>query len=104
MRKLLALALMVPTFAFAEFFSGADLLARMKGEPADRLLATGYVMGVFDSHQNATNCAPNGVVSGELTSVMQRYLETLPAPVMRSSADMILSAAFEKAWPCGTRL
>jgi hypothetical protein len=104
MKTTIALALMIPTFACAEFFSGADLLARMKGDQADRLLATGYVMGVFDSHQNATNCAPNGMISGELAATVQKYLETLPAPVMRSSADMILSAAFEKAWPCGTRL
>ena len=104
MKPVLALALMAPVFAYAEFFSGADLLARMKGDQADRLLATGYVMGVFDSHQNATNCAPNGMASGDLASTVQKYLEGLPPPVMRASADMILSSAFEQAWPCGTRL
>jgi hypothetical protein len=100
MKKVIAVLLMVPSVAMAEFFTGNDLYARMiSNEPMDRVLALGYVMGVSDTHQDTAHCAPDSVTNGQTRDVVKLYLQKNPA-VRDFTADILVMVALVEAFPC----
>lgn len=101
--KIAAVTLFFPVSVMAEFLDGNQLLARMNGTALDQAVATGYVMGVFDAHQNVSHCAPDRITNIDLTKAMKIYLEHSSTRNMLASADMLLSAAFEAMWPCNSK-
>ena len=102
MRKLLATVLFVPCIAHAEFFSGNLLLSRMNStETVDRVIALGYVMGVFDALAGAIHCAPAGpeITSGQIRDMVKAWIEQNPGQRHRM-ADRIIGDVLKQAWPC----
>lgn len=100
MKKLIAVILMVPSMAMAEYMSGNMLLQRIRSDDAfERLVALGYVMGVSDVGQGKIHCAGSQVTSGQARDVVRQYLERNPS-VRDFSADTLVMAALQDAWPC----
>lgn len=100
-KRAAALALLVPALAHAEFFTGNQLYQRLNGDSSDRLLATGYVMGVFDTSSGVEHCGnqlPN-VTAGQARDVVKQYLDQNPS-TRDVSADLLARIALNKAWPC----
>lgn len=107
MKKLLAVALLIPTMANAEFLSGNKLLEHMTDKDVHwRMFALGYVAGVSDAHQGIISCPPPTATNGQVSDVIKSYLESNPAQRHRT-ADVLISEALKRVWPCapkGTRL
>jgi hypothetical protein len=85
--------------AKAEFFTGNDLLARMKGTTMEQVQALGYVQGVVDAYSSVVICPPDNVTAGQVRDMIKNYLENLPAK-RHFSADSLIGEALEKVWPC----
>ena len=49
MKKLIAIAFMVPALARAEFINGNELLSRINGDGGAPMYALGYIAGVSDA-------------------------------------------------------
>lgn len=100
MKKLLVLMLW-PVIAQAEFMTGNDLLDKLKSESVtNKAISLGYVMGVFDSHQGISHCAPgNQVTAGQVQDLVRMHLENSPA-IRHQTADVIISNLLGKVWPC----
>jgi hypothetical protein len=100
MRKLLAVLLLTPTLAMAEFYTGNTLLSKMRSTSlVDNSLALGYVLGVFDSNHSITHCPPANVTAGQVQDMIKQFLEQAPS-VRNSTADVIIQAVLMEAWPC----
>jgi hypothetical protein len=105
MKKLIAVVMLVPTLAYAEFFSGNQLLAKMNStEFGEKMQAIGYVQGVFDAHQHVKHCAPDGagITAGQVQDIVKDYLNRNPA-TRNFSADLLITDALRKIWPCATQ-
>ena len=101
-KQVVAVTLLVPAIASAEFWSGNDLLAKIKSvEAGDRIQAVGYVMGVFDATNGVAHCGANfpNITSGQTRDVARQYLEMNPG-TRDVIADVLLRAAFAANWPC----
>ena len=105
MRKLLAAVLMVPAMSNAEFVSGNDLLSKMNSSDyMDKTYALGYVLGAADAAQSIKVCIPNnaGVNAGQVHDIVKQYLNANPS-VRNYSADLIVTDALKRIWPCATK-
>jgi hypothetical protein len=83
--------------AHAEFFSGNDLLERLSD--GRRLMAMGYVAGVFDSSWQRVHCAPPTTSLAQATSAVEYMLHNLPAERWRP-AELLVLASLQATWPC----
>jgi hypothetical protein len=92
---LLTLLLSAP--AQAGFFSGADLLERLGDER--RLMAMGYVAGVFDTGYLRLHCPPPTTSLTQATYLVEFALANGPADRARP-AELLVLAALQAAWPC----
>ena len=104
-RKVMAIGLFIPTIASAEFFSGNDLLNRLKGNNLDQMQALGFIQGVFDVYVDITICPPNNgrqVTAGQVNDMVKNYLENSPA-IRHKTAQSIINEALKGAWPCPQR-
>ena len=100
MKKLLAILLLAPTLAYAEYWSGNNLHQRLQSsEATDRLLALGYIMGVSDAFQDTAHCSGQSVTSGQTRDVIKLYLEQNPA-IRDLNANLIIMVALGQAFPC----
>jgi hypothetical protein len=105
MKNLVAVVMLVPTLAYAEFFTGNQLLAKMNStEVSERIQAIGYIQGVFDTGQYLKHCAPDnaGITAGQIQDITRSYLEKNPA-VRNLSADLLITEALRKIWPCANQ-
>jgi hypothetical protein len=105
MRKLLVAVLMVPSMAHAEFVSGNDLFSKLNStDYSDKHYALGYILGVFDAGQSVRHCTPNnaGVNAGQVQDIVKQYLNANPA-IRNFSADLIVTDALKRIWPCATK-
>jgi hypothetical protein len=105
MKKFLVTLIMVPAMAHAEFFTGNQLLAKMNStEVSERIQAIGYIQGVFDTGQHLKHCAPDnaGITAGQIQDITRSYLEKNPA-VRNLSADLLITEALRKIWPCANQ-
>jgi hypothetical protein len=101
-KRFVAVALLTPVIAHAEFWTGNDLFAHLKSTNVnERVHAIGYVMGVFDATSTVGHCGNHidTLTSGQARDVATQYLEQNPA-VRDLTADVLLRAAFSRAWPC----
>jgi hypothetical protein len=99
MRKLIAIALFVPSMASAEFFTGNKLLSLLNGTTLDQVQALGYIQGVFDAHSSVIICPPGNITAGQVNDMVKNYLSNTPA-LRHYSADTIIGEALSKVWPC----
>jgi hypothetical protein len=105
MRKLLVALLMVPSMAWAEFFSGNQLLAKItSSEYMDKAQAIGYIQGVYDAGLHIRHCAPDnaGINAGQVQDIVRNYLERNPA-TRNYAADVLIIDALRKVWPCANK-
>lgn len=100
MKRFIAGLLLVPTMAHAQFWSGNMLLQRLQSTDAsERILATGYIMGVSDTQQQVGHCSGAHVTVGQTRDVVKLYLEQNPS-VRDMSADLLAAIALGLAFPC----
>ena len=106
MRKIIiATMIALSTPVHAEFMTGNLLYNRMtSGKDTDKLMSIGYVMGVFDATNNVAHCGGNlaNIMSGQAHDVAKQFLEANPS-TRDLFADVLLRAAFAKAWPCAEK-
>ena len=96
---ILALALICGN-AQADFFTGNDLLQRIDSEShGEKMLAIGYVMGVFDVGQSVIHCAPPSVTSGQVRDMAAAYLRGFPAK-RNKGAEFLINEVLAATWPC----
>ena len=102
MKRLIILAALCAGAAHAEFKSGNSLLAQIKGDNIDYIHSVGYVLGVYDTLQGVTHCAPAGITAGQVTDMVKNYLEANPE-TRHNSADRLIGIVLRLAWPCAQR-
>ncbi|CAB4134774.1 hypothetical protein UFOVP274_60 [uncultured Caudovirales phage] len=98
--KKLAICLMFPVIAHAEFWTGNQLLAKMQDPSAgERMFALGYVSGVSDALTGVVTCPPLSVTVGQVNDMVRSLLEANPGD-RHKSADIFVRAAMQAQWPC----
>jgi hypothetical protein len=102
MRKLLAGLLFIPCIASAEFMSGNNLHGKMNGDFGDKMLALGFIQGVFDVYVSVTFCSPNSVTVGQVSDMVRSYLDNNPS-IRHKTAESLINQALKQAWPCANR-
>ena len=108
MKKLIASLLFVPCMANAEFMSGNNLYSKMNGDFGDKMLALGFIQGVYDVYVSVTFCSPNNVTVGQVSDMVRSYFDNNPS-IRHKTAESLINQALKQAWPCannrgGTRL
>jgi len=100
MKKLACIAILaMATSAHASFATAGDILEKLNGGDQSRLVAMGYIAGVFDTALGAVQCAPDGVTLKQVTDMARQYL-TLDIDNRDKSADLVLLAMLVRVWPC----
>jgi hypothetical protein len=100
MKNFLAMALLIPSIASAQFLNGNKLLENMRSENvALSGMAVGYVMAISDVYQNQGHCSGPNVTSGQSRDVVKKFLEANPA-IRDMSADLLVLVALAEAFPC----
>ena len=100
MKKFLAIALLIPSIASAQFLTGNKLLEHMKSENLGlNGMAVGYVIAVSDVYQGELHCSGSNVTSGQSRDVVRKFLETNPA-LRDMAADLLVMLALGEAFPC----
>ena len=95
---ILALALICGN-AQAEFYTGNDLLQRLDSEShGEKMLALGYVIGVFDVGSAVLHCPPAGVTAGQVRDMAASYLRGFPAK-RNKTAEPLINEVLAAAWP-----
>jgi hypothetical protein len=108
MKKLIASLLFVPCMANAEFMSGNNLYSKMNGDFGEKMLALGFIQGVYDVYVSVTFCSPNNVTVGQVSDMVRSYFDNNPS-IRHKTAESLINQALKQAWPCannrgGTRL
>jgi len=96
--------------AQAEFYRGNDLSEVCVDSETDTTAymryarCGGYILGVVDSitrlkaYDDAL-CLPDGVTAGQLTKVVEKFIDDNPAELHRPGAEVVAFAMFD-AFPC----
>ena len=85
----------------AQMVNGNILLDFMEESNA---FDVGYVIGVYDAHQNIDFCVPRGVSSGQLNDVTKIYIMSRSQAVRLEPAQKLVRAALAQSWPCGEKI
>lgn len=99
------IAILLATFmslsANAEFFTGNELLSYITGQNTGRkMIAIGYVQGVYDTGTGFWFCPPPvGVTAGQILDMTRMSIEASPEN-RHYPADMLVRKALVDAWPC----
>ncbi len=89
--------------AQAEFFNGNDLLGKMQSSDlTDRMVALGYVMGVFDATRSIAHCPPDSITAGQVRDMVRQYMEGNPS-TRHIVADVLVVGTLKQSWPCAQR-
>lgn len=95
----LALALTASMGANAAYMTGNEFLENLEGTPVKHGLATGYVIGIFDSHDKSVFCPPSGMKVSQVVDLAQQYIQKQPAHRHWPAYDLIMYV-FTETWPC----
>lgn len=95
-----------PMSAHAEFKTGNEVKIGLEGwidkdstEYIRDAVAFGYVIGVHDSLEGVLVCSGDRVTQGQVIDVVLKYMRNNPE-VLDRSADRVVAAALQNAWPC----
>lgn len=109
MRRLVCLliaAALPSVSASAEFRTGADIKPGLEGwvsegstETVRDALAFGYVIGVHDALAGTAVCIGEGVTQRQVVDAVLKFMRGNPE-VLGATADRVIAAALEEAWPC----
>lgn len=104
MKKSFLLVILLATagVAHAEFLDGNKLLEFMRGNQGEVGLALGYVTGAADTLTGVVTCPPSQANAGQVRDMVRKFLEAYPEH-RTASADVIISAVLQAAWPCKQR-
>ena len=104
MRKLLATALLVPSIALADFWTGNNLYSKQTGNSAEQIHAMGYVMGVFDLAIYVHFCPASeaGITAGQVNDMVRNWLASNPQR-RHEPAERLIRETFSQVWPCANR-
>ena len=102
MKKLIAGLLFVPCMVSAEFMTGNNLHGKMNGDFGDKMLALGFIQGVFDVYVSVTFCSPSNVTVGQVSDMVRSYLDNNPS-IRHKTAESLINQALKQAWPCANR-
>jgi len=102
MKKLIASLLFVPCMASAEFMSGNSLYSKMNGDFGEKMLALGFIQGVYDVYVSVTFCSPNNVTVGQVSDMVRSYFDNNPS-IRHKTAESLINQALKQAWPCANR-
>lgn len=64
--------------------------------------AAGYVKGAVDSANGGAFCVPSGILVGQITDVVFRYLDTHPEQ-RHQSAHLLVITALKEKFPCAKK-
>lgn len=101
MKKIIATTLLTLSFsANAAFYSGNDIMRNMTSEnSSERMLALGYVAGIYDALEGTAFC-PNGKVTlGQLKDIVLKKLQNFPES-RHMTADNFVYVSLSEAFPC----
>ena len=99
MKKLIAIALIAPALANAEFLSGNDLLQRINGEGSYPMFALGYIAGISDVNNGTLVCPTSSVTLGQMKDMVRNHLNDNPQ-FRHFTADVIVLHVLKAAFPC----
>ena len=100
MKKLILVAALFTTSAYAEFWDGNKLLNHIKAESLYRQgMALGYIMGVHDTMQEINHCPPPNAQAGQMLDMVENYLNNVPAQ-RHKAADVLVLHVLKTAFPC----
>lgn len=103
MNKWLVILLLATGPAQAEFYTGNDLLERIRSRDSiERLEALLYIAGAADAHRGAVSCPTPEVTLGQVYDLVKNYLERNPER-RHQPGDWIVAAAMRPVFPCRTR-
>jgi hypothetical protein len=98
MKTLAAIALAFSMSANAGYLTGNKLDTLIKGSPAESVLASGYILGVFDAYHNIGHCAPGSVTITQVVDMTKIMLKD--AAIRNQPADVLILMMLDKYWPC----
>jgi Rap1a immunity proteins len=95
----LLIAMLEPTCAHAEFWSGSEMMEYC--EPGPKLqYSRFYVTGITDALSgNGMFCLPSGATAGQVGDVFCKHLRDNPAERHKAARDLAISV-FKSAFPC----
>lgn len=99
MKKFISTVLLLSsTTAFADFYTGNELLERLN-DPDRVYLGMGYIAGVSDLGAGEYHCAPGEVTLGQARDMVRSYLVSNPSNRHMSAAVLVTFTLMER-WPC----
>ena len=102
-KKLILTAAVVCGPAYAQFYSGNELLQRMQGDSVvEKMVALGFVAGVSDAWDGVMFCPPDTVTTGQARDIALKFLIINPAKRHKPGAELVVEALME-AWPCARK-
>ena len=103
MRHLLLTTALLCSGAHAQFFTGNDLLTRINADNStDRVLAMGFIMGVYDSSLLLEHCPPSNVTAGQVRDMVAKDLYN-GAAARHLPAAAFVAYTLSAAWPCAKK-
>ena len=103
MKNLLLTAALLCGSAHAQFFTGNDLLTRINADNStDRVLAMGFIMGVYDSTVLLEHCPPSNVTAGQVRDMVAKDLYN-GAAARHLPAAAFVAYTLSVAWPCAKK-
>lgn len=96
MKKILLTLLFAAGTAHAQFYTGNELLDKIR---TNRTFATGYVAGVADGNPSQQCIPPNSVTLGQVVDVVELKLINHP-DIRHMPAAVLVLAAIQVTWPC----
>lgn len=87
-----------------QFYTGNELYERIKSQEfVKKSVALGFVIGVHDTLDGITSCAPDSVTAKQVLDIVERFLDQYPEG-RHLSATSLVRNALAKAWPCKNKL
>lgn len=100
MKKLIFIISLLCSTAHAEFYTGNDLYNKLTSDNAiERMVGLGFVVGVSDTVQGVTHCAPDNITAGQIRDMVRQHLEATPS-VRHYAAEVQVRYVLNRAWPC----
>ena len=100
MKKFIAVLLIAPAIANAEFITGNQVLSDIQSnDPIRRGFVMGYIAGVADANNSITWCPPQGINLGQLRDMTEQYL-IVNASIRNLSGDILIGDMLSLRWPC----
>jgi len=89
----------LPIAVQAQFWTGNDLLSRMRGDTLEKTVAVAYIMGVSDASIGVNHCPPLKSTAGQMHDIVQKYIDNMPE-IRTLAADVLVMNALRAVWPC----